>query len=245
MSEKATHCLNCGTALREQDQFCSNCGQETRNTTESFGEFLKHFLSDYFTFDSKILRSFKPLLFRPGFLTNEFLQGKRVTYIPPLRMYIFISIVFFLALSLLGGNENELASEQAFWDQFFGAYLPKVFFILLPIFAFLLWLLYIRHKVSFIRHFVFALHFHSFLFIVTLFYLLVSELLATINLIGVNQVVSLILVLVFMVYLFFGMRASYGQGIGKTLLKFFLLMLSYCGILFLITAATLLFLSQS
>ena len=237
--------MNCGSPLRAQDQYCSHCGQETRNTTESFGEFLKHFLSDYFTFDSKILRSFKPLLFRPGFLTNEFLQGKRVTYIPPLRMYIFISIVFFLALSLLGGNENELASEQAFWDQFFGAYLPKVFFILLPIFAFLLWLLYIRRKSSFIRHFVFALHFHSFLFIVTLFYLLLSELLAQFNLIGINQVVSSILVLVFMVYLFFGMRTSYGQGIGKTLLKFFLLILSYGGVLFLFTAATLLFLSQS
>lgn len=244
MSTKPTACLNCSTELKPEFEYCPNCGQETQNTTESIGQFLKHFLSDYFTFDSKILRSFKPLLFQPGFLTNAFLSGKRVRYIPPLRMYIFISLAFFLVLSLLGDSSIRVESEQQLWDNFFGSYLPKVFFVLLPIFAFLLWLLYIRQKKTFVRHFVFSLHFHSFLFVVTLFYLMVSELLSKFELFSINQGFSLILGISFLVYLFFGLKRSYQQGFWKTLLKFTLLIVAYGSIVFVITAFTLLFASQ-
>ncbi|MFT4682764.1 MAG: hypothetical protein ACJAU0_000894 [Flavobacteriales bacterium] len=244
MSKKPIACLNCSTSLKAEFEYCPSCGQETLNTTASVGEFFKHFLSDYFTFDSKILRSFGPLFFKPGFLTNEFLAGKRVHYISPLRMYIFISLAFFLVLSLLGDSSIELQSEQELWNNFFGSYLPKVFFVLLPIFAFLLWLLYIRQKTTFIRHFVFSLHFHSFLFVVTLFYLLLSELLSKFGLIGINQVVSICLGLSFFVYLFFGLRRSYHQGYWKTFLKFTLLVLAYNSIVFVIIGFTLLFASQ-
>ena len=52
------------------------------------------------TFDSKFLKSLKPLLFKPGFLTNEYIVGRRIRYIPPLRLYLFISLIFFFILAL-------------------------------------------------------------------------------------------------------------------------------------------------
>jgi len=156
----------------------------------------------------------------------------------------FISLAFFLVLSLLGDSSIELQSEQELWNNFFGSYLPKVFFVLLPIFALLLSLLYIRQKATFIRHFVFSLHFHSFLFMVTLFYLLLSELFSKFGLIGINQVVSICLGISFLVYLFFGLRKSYHQGYWKTFLKFTLLVFAYGSIVIVITAFTLLLASQ-
>lgn len=93
-------CLNCGEELKPADKFCNNCGQNNRSSRISVKELFNEFLGDYFTFDSKLFRSIYPLLFKPGFLTNEYISGKRVKYIPPLRMYIFISIIYFFIISL-------------------------------------------------------------------------------------------------------------------------------------------------
>jgi hypothetical protein len=60
---------------------------------------ISHFLGDYFTFDSKIFKSLIPLLLKPGFLTTEYMAGRRVRYIPPVRFYVFISILFFVLSS--------------------------------------------------------------------------------------------------------------------------------------------------
>ena len=80
--------------------FCPNCGQENNNLNVSFTTLLLDFLGDFFTFDSKLFRSIFPLLIKPGNLTNRFIEGKRVRYIPPLRMYIFISFIYFFLISL-------------------------------------------------------------------------------------------------------------------------------------------------
>lgn len=237
-------CKNCGTHLESDFKYCPSCGQEVRDSASSIGAFFTHFLNDYFTFDSKIIRSFKPLLFKPGFLTLEFLGGKRVRYITPLRLYIFISIAFFLVLSLLGSDATATDSEEAFWDAFFGNYLPKIFFLLLPLFALVLHLLYIRRKQPYVKHFVFSLHFHAFLFISTLFFLLISEPLEKMGLVVVNQVLSGILGILLLAYLFFAMKRVYQQPVGRTLLKFFLLCLGYGGILILVVSTALLLLTS-
>lgn len=87
-------CLNCGQQVEEQ--FCSHCGQENVETRQSFGGLLAHFVEDLTHYEGKFWRSMKHLLFRPGYLSTTYLEGKRVTYIPPVRMYIFISFVTFL-----------------------------------------------------------------------------------------------------------------------------------------------------
>ncbi|HEY2581993.1 MAG TPA: DUF3667 domain-containing protein [Mucilaginibacter sp.] len=90
------NCLNCGTTL--EGKFCHNCGQENLEIKESFGHMMNHAISDYFHFDHQFFHTLKPLFFKPGFLTNEYMAGRCVQYLHPVKMYIFISIVYFLVL---------------------------------------------------------------------------------------------------------------------------------------------------
>lgn len=87
-------CLNCGTIV--QGRFCQQCGQENVEVKESFLQLFKHFLEDLTHFDGKLWKTLKLLLFKPGKLTQFYMDGKRATYIHPIRMYLFISAVFFL-----------------------------------------------------------------------------------------------------------------------------------------------------
>jgi len=96
-------CLNCGTLL--EGKYCHNCGQENLELKESFGHMMNHAISDYFHFDHQFFHTLKPLLFKPGFLTNEYMNGRRAQYLHPVKMYIFISIVYFLLLFNTGNNE--------------------------------------------------------------------------------------------------------------------------------------------
>lgn len=63
---------------------------------ESFGNLVKHFFYDITHFDSKFFDTLKYLLFRPGFLPKEYIQGRRASYLNPIRMYVFTSAIFFL-----------------------------------------------------------------------------------------------------------------------------------------------------
>jgi hypothetical protein len=93
---KENDCLNCGAEL--QGKFCHVCGQENLQIKESFGHMMNHAISDYFHFDHQFFHTLKPLLFKPGKLTNEYMAGKRVQYLHPVKMYIFISLVYFVLL---------------------------------------------------------------------------------------------------------------------------------------------------
>lgn len=97
-------CLNCGTTVN--DNYCPHCGQENRASRESFGDLMYHFFSDFTHFDSRLFKTIKYLVVKPGFLTKEYLAGKRKRYFHPIRMYIFISFVFFLFMGLLSSHEN-------------------------------------------------------------------------------------------------------------------------------------------
>ncbi|MBL7711364.1 MAG: DUF3667 domain-containing protein [Chitinophagaceae bacterium] len=91
-------CQNCGTLVAER--YCSHCGQENTETRQSFGHLLRHFFEDLTHYDSGFWKTMKYLLFRPAFLTREYLAGKRVAYVPPVRLYIFISFACFLLVPL-------------------------------------------------------------------------------------------------------------------------------------------------
>jgi hypothetical protein len=88
------YCLNCKTTL--QGNFCHRCGQKKLDThNDSILHMMTHFIGDFVHFDSQIFRTAIPLLFKPGFLVNEYLKGKRVRYLSPVRMYVFLSFLFF------------------------------------------------------------------------------------------------------------------------------------------------------
>ena len=90
----AKDCLNCGTEVA--GRFCQQCGQENVEVKESFFQLLIHFIEDLTHFDGKLWKTLKLLLFKPGSLTQLYIDGKRASYIHPIRMYLFISAVFFL-----------------------------------------------------------------------------------------------------------------------------------------------------
>ncbi len=87
-------CLNCGTRLR--GQYCGNCGQRAASRLISVWELLKDAFGDLFELDSRLWRTLIPLTIRPGQLTRDYLRGRRARYMPPFRMYLVLSIVFFL-----------------------------------------------------------------------------------------------------------------------------------------------------
>ncbi|NNE06282.1 MAG: DUF3667 domain-containing protein [Xanthomonadales bacterium] len=116
-------CLNCGTEL--SGPFCYYCGQPDRNFLRFFPVLLREMLSDFIDLDSRFARTMKPLMFRPGRLTRDYLDGRRFRYTPPIRLYLFSSIVFFLVAALLSSNaaregvetlsanQGQLTEEQA------------------------------------------------------------------------------------------------------------------------------------
>lgn len=103
------HCLNCGTEVPER--YCTHCGQENAVPHESFSHLVKHFIGDVLHYDSQFLTTLKYLLFRPGRLTKEYMAGKRVSYVNPIKLYIFISFVFFLVFATVMHKEHASESE--------------------------------------------------------------------------------------------------------------------------------------
>ena len=86
--------MNCGENVI--DRFCHKCGQENVEVKESFGHLIMHFIEDLTHFDGKLWKTLKLLLFKPAKLTQLYMDGQRANYIHPIRMYLFISTIFFL-----------------------------------------------------------------------------------------------------------------------------------------------------
>jgi hypothetical protein len=87
-------CLNCGTTLG--GQYCGSCGQRAASRLISIWELLRDAFGDLFELDSRLWRTLIPLTIRPGKLTRDYLEGRRARFMPPFRMYLVLSIVFFL-----------------------------------------------------------------------------------------------------------------------------------------------------
>ena len=89
-------CLNCGVTVL--GRYCQQCGQENVEVKESFFHLFTHFIEDLTHFDGKFFKTLRLLLFKPASLTKLYMEGKRATYLHPIRMYLFISAIFFLII---------------------------------------------------------------------------------------------------------------------------------------------------
>jgi len=87
-------CDNCGAAVA--GRYCGNCGQRLEPPVHSLGHFLTVAFEDVTHADSRLWRTLAALLFKPGYLTREFLAGRRARYLPPVRLYLVLSVAFFL-----------------------------------------------------------------------------------------------------------------------------------------------------
>ena len=105
------NCLNCGEVLT--GQHCSHCGQHSRVRVLSLWGLIKDVIGDLLDADSRVWRTLWPLAFRPGLLTREFLRGRRASYTPPFRMYLVLSLAFFVVASISDpGSEVALQLDE-------------------------------------------------------------------------------------------------------------------------------------
>lgn len=291
-------CLNCGDAT--VGYYCPQCGQRKVDVRVSLRRMAMEVLDDQLSLNSTLPRTLGALFFRPGHLTREYVQGRVVRYIPPFRLYLVSSLVFFILLPLVPGMDDlnvsiqdearadslRIAAEvdsvlltrariagqdttpyvkavqearrssatininfgpepdrvipllrplaqrmeeaearlnamspreavrtlkDAFMDN-----APTGIFLIMPLFALILKLLYLRRKRFYVEHFVFALHVHAFAFV-----LLTAMMLTQVSWINMT------LGTWFLVSLYIAMKRVYGQGYVRTLFKYVLLGQAY------------------
>jgi len=318
VSYKNVTCKNCETIFN--GKFCPECGQSVIDYDKPFSFIFYNFAGDFFAFDTRFFRTFVALMYKPGFLSKEYFEGKRVKYAPPFRIFIFASFILFLLLqtytnkglskildsSLPNKNGVKMDSNvKALTDSIFSEVFVQIdsisdkksldkfgltlnskdsvklgykfdindfksmsdlrhslnkyadvldektktepdpkkkatlrkfsrllnspeqvvakilkfmswaFFLLLPIFASILKLVYIRRKQNYMRHLIFSIHIHSHMFVILIFVI-------GLHLVFTNNIdtISAFLFLSIPVYFIIALKKFYGQGILKVILKF-------------------------
>lgn len=107
-----THCKNCGNELH--GHFCSVCGQYAMVANQPFRESVVSYLENNYSFDHKLGHTLKLLIFRPGFLSREYVNGRIARYVHPFKLYFFSSILLFGVVMPLHGpaDKKEIAEGQ-------------------------------------------------------------------------------------------------------------------------------------
>jgi len=260
-------CLNCRHVVDQK--FCPNCGQENSDSRKTFHHLFIHFFEDLTHYENAFWKTIKNLLFKPSTLSKEYLSGKRLSYLAPVRLYIFISFITFLLIALFPSNvsdeltkndkeitsnfekaitkekknwkeksylksktldksyfrlktmkeidsiqkygkESEKLNTTTYWfyekavhvtekytkkeiiEKFIESFvhnIPKILFIIMPFFAFFLWIFHNKKKWYYFDHGIFTLHYFSFLLLIFLIMFVIDRL---IGLFGENSPMSYI-----------------------------------------------------
>lgn len=281
------YCDNCNSALH--GDFCHQCGQEKKSYIRNVSGVVTEFFGEFSNWDTRLWRTLIPLWFRPGYLSLRYVGGHRVPFVPPLRLYLFTSIIAFLIFARIlpdtsadvsspdnvivqptadvspdiknladigaeisknfqqsrerspSGVKVSFLSDEG--QQEFNAKLdaiianpklainkffslaPQMMFLLLPIFALLLKLLYIRSNRYYMEHLIVALHSHSFILQMSVIYLGIGVVQNSIGWNWLATIVGWLETAAFWwipVYLLLCQKFYYKQHWGKTLLKFWL-----------------------
>jgi hypothetical protein len=325
---KETNCLNCGTQVI--GRYCHDCGQENIEPKESVWHLISHFFQDITHFDGKFFTSLKDLIFKPGFLSREYMLGRRARYLHPIRMYLFTSAIFFLIFfslykideksikigsTLMGLSYDDISKmDSAKLSEFtkkindgkpltlkevkermgnstfniapskyrsrkeydsvlrtgtkkhnwferqlvykdiefkekynsdgkvimaallnsFMHSLPQMLFVLLPLFALILKLVYVRRKqFYYVDHIIFTIHLYIFIFLVMLVTFGLGKLRTTLHWQWLRYL-AVVLVLAIFYYFYKALRNFYQQRRAKTILKYFILLF-----LFLVTTSVM------
>lgn len=176
----AAACANCDAPL--EGRFCAVCGQEAKPLDPPIRHFAKEFAQELLDVDGRLLRSFRRLLFSPGFLTREHVEGRRAPWLSPLKLYLLASVAMFgLQAFVAGGpirfttSDDAEAVRQSLGRMGYAsleelrdaveaarqAWVPRVLFVLVPFFAALVALFERRARRRYPSHLVFALHVHA------------------------------------------------------------------------------------
>lgn len=104
---RGSKCLNCETSLDISEKYCHQCGQLNSTKKLTIGDFFEEFLSNFYAYDSRLRNSIVSIFTKPGILAKEFNEGKRQKYANPFRLFLSVSIVLFIIVSLGDNNINE------------------------------------------------------------------------------------------------------------------------------------------
>lgn len=180
-------CRNCGATL--QGRYCHGCGQKAVSSEVSLHDLVHEAFHEFAHVDNKIVETLRLLLFKPGQLTAEFLRGRRARYIPPLRLYLVCSLLFFalaawaqspfIRIQVTKDDFKNNAEREAA-QQVTAAKLehlrdqlthntPRAMFVLMPFFGLLSWGVYRRTQPYYVAHLYYAIHLHAFVFLVLAF----------------------------------------------------------------------------
>ncbi|MBN1970824.1 MAG: DUF3667 domain-containing protein [Candidatus Delongbacteria bacterium] len=261
-------CRNCGNEC--SNNFCSHCGQRTKEPKKNFKELVDELFDNFIDFDKVFFLTIKKLLISPAFLTKEYLTGRRVKYVNPFRLFIMLSFIFFMAIYIENNSENyykvysqlseKLSADSIDFDDLrsslntdstdqneitvfdsatqvdffnfhsstneevkfdkkklmdnFQSNIPIALFLLMPLTALYLKILYIRRKRYYLEHLIFSLHLHSFSFLIFM------------PLPYLNDEYSAIVRLILLhIYLLIAFKRFYGQSKLMTFVKFSLFMI--------------------
>ncbi len=158
-----SECQNCRTPLA--GDYCGSCGQRNVDLERPIWNLVADVIKETFEVDGRAWLTLKTLFRRPGMLTSEFLAGRRRRYTPPLRLYLVTSITFFVFVAWLAQSGALLEPGQdpkfdaAVQAQFLSNDLPRLMFVLLPVFALLLKAVYPGRL--YFDHLIFSIHLHT------------------------------------------------------------------------------------
>jgi hypothetical protein len=162
--------------------FCAACGQPRKPLDPPVRHFVGEFALEFFDVDGRLLRSLRRLLFSPGFLTREYVEGRRVPWLSPLKLYLLTSVAAFAMFAIAGDDgglkiqiQTNAQDEAAFRTLGYAnaaelaaaigqareTWLPRVMFVLVPIFGWLVSLVRRGAHRRYPSHLVFALHVHA------------------------------------------------------------------------------------
>jgi len=111
---RGTECRNCGHILDVSDKYCANCSQANSTKKLALKDFLDEFLSSVINYDSKLLKTLYTMLVRPGTITKDYINGKRVAYTNPFRFLLSLAFLYFLMVTYDSSlsNLDELGLED-------------------------------------------------------------------------------------------------------------------------------------
>jgi hypothetical protein len=237
-------CLNCGIDL--MGDYCHECGQKRYERKDrTVGTFIRNFFEESFSFDSKFYKSMKFLIIKPGFLTNEYFTGRISSYITPLKMYLFVSVVSFFIVSLISPDDLASLSENFDAKEFVNNYIsskgvsyevfetrfnselqgkmPLYFLALVILFSLPLKVIYLHTKRLYVEHLVFSIHFFSFLLVM----ITVSNLLELI----LPDIAYLFFFILPFIYLLIADKRVYKQNFILSFFETVILFLYFIGLL--------------
>ena len=93
MTSASGACANCGETLA--GEYCSRCGQRAVNLQRPAIDLLSDAVGDLLNLDTRLMRTLRPLLLTPGQVAREYIAGRRVSHVPPLKSYVIAALIFF------------------------------------------------------------------------------------------------------------------------------------------------------